>query len=475
MTEGRPRPSDATIENRTLAEVTIGESASLSRTVTQGDIDLFAVASGDVDLAHYAAAGPAGFPRVIADGMLGVGLISSVVAAKLPGPGATFLAHDMRFLKSIAIGDRLTATVTVLTKDLASAELTLACLCVDQTGERVIDGTARVRAPTDKVRLPRLELPQVRLSRHERFRALLIECAGLPPMTTAIAHPCDADSLGAAVEAARAGLIEPILVGPRHKIFKAAAAAGLDIGTFRLVDAPHSEAAAAEAVALVRRGEAALLMKGSLHTDELLHAVLSPEEGLRTGRGLSHVYLMDVPAYPRPLLLTDAAVNIAPDLDRKRDIVQNAVDLAHVMGIETPRVAVLSAVETINPQMRSTLDAAALCKMADRGQITGALVDGPLAFDNAVSPEAARTKGIVSPVAGLADILVAPDLEAGNMLAKQLTFMAGADAAGVVLGARVPIILTSRADGERARMASCAVAVKIARQRAAPTAALAVA
>src|SRR5579859_2146115 len=365
------------IENRTLAEVTIGESASLSRTVTQGDMDLFAVASGEVNLAHYAAAGPAGYPRVIADGMLGAGLISGVVAAKLPGPGATFLAHDLRFLKSIAIGDRLTATVTVLAKDPAGAELTLACRCVDQAAE----------------------------------------------------------------------------------------AAGLDIGAFRLVDAPHSEAAAAEAVALVRRGEAALLMKGSLHTDELLHAVLSPDCGLRTGRGLSHVYLMDVPAYPRPLLLTDAAVNIAPDLERKRDIVQNAVDLAHVMGVETPRVAVLSAVETINPKMPSTLDAAALCKMADRGQITGALVDGPLAFDNAVSPDAARTKGIVSPVAGLADILVAPDLEAGNMLAKQLTFMAGADAAGVVLGAKAPIILTSRADSERTRLASCAVAARLAMRK----------
>jgi phosphotransacetylase/acyl dehydratase len=434
--------------------------------VTQGDIDLFAVASGDVNLAYYRGAGAAGFPRVIADGMLGAGLISSVVAAKLPGPGSTFLAYDLSFLKSIAIGDRLTATVTVFAKNSQSGELTLGCRCVDQAGEPVIDGTVRVRAPTEKIRLPRVELPDIRLSRHERFRALITECAGLPPMTTAIAHPCDADSLGAAVEAARAGLIEPILVGPRHKIEKAAEAAGLDIGRFRLVDAPHSEAAAARAVELVRRGEAALLMKGSLHTDELLHAVLSPDAGLRTGRGLSHVYLMDVPAYPRPLLLTDAAVNIAPDLDRKRDIVQNAVDLAHVMGIETPRVALLSAVETVNPKMPSTLDAAALCKMADRGQITGALVDGPLAFDNAVSPEAARTKGIVSAVAGLADILVAPDLEAGNMLAKQLTFMAGADAAGVVLGARVPIILTSRADAERTRMASCVVAVKIARQKA---------
>ncbi len=259
----------------------------------------------------------------------------------------------------------------------------------------------------------------------------------------------------------------PILVGPKAKILKAAEAAKVDISAFRLVDAPHSDAAAAAAVALVKTGEAALLMKGSLHTDELLHAVLAPEAGLRTKRRLSHVYLMDVPSYPRPLLVTDAAVNIAPDLEQKRDIIQNAIDLAHVMGIECPKVAVLSAIETVNPKLHSTLDAAALCKMADRGQITGGLVDGPLAFDNAVSPAAAAEKGIISRVAGQADILVVPDIEAGNMLAKQLTFLAGADAAGVVLGALVPIILTSRADGERTRMASCAVAVLIARRAAA--------
>jgi phosphotransacetylase len=295
---------------------------------------------------------------------------------------------------------------------------------------------------------------------------LLARTAGLKPLATAIAHPCDAGAIGAAVEAAEAGLIDPILVGPKAKIMAAARAAKVEIAPYRLVDAPHSEAAAAAAVALVTRGEAALLMKGSLHTDELLHAVLAPEAGLRTGRRLSHAYLFDIPAYPRPLLVTDAAVNICPGLQDKRDIIQNAIDLAHVMGVQVPKVALLSAVETVNPKMQSTLDAAALCKMADRGQITGALLDGPLAFDNAISPAAAEEKGIVSKVAGQADIVVVPDLEAGNMLAKQLSFLAGADAAGVVLGARIPIILTSRADGERTRMASCAVAVLIAYQNA---------
>lgn len=297
---------------------------------------------------------------------------------------------------------------------------------------------------------------------HGWRQALIARCKDLSPVRTAVAHPCDVAALEAAILAARAGLIDPILVGPEAKIRAAAQAAGLDITGFRLEAAPHSHAAAARAVALVRAGEARLLMKGSLHTDELMHEVLAPDTGLRTARRVSHVYLMDVPRYPRPLMITDAAINIAPSLDDKRDIVQNAIDLAHVLGIARPRVAILSAVETVSSRLQSTLDAAALCKMADRGQITGALLDGPLGFDNAVSPEAAAEKGITSAVAGCADILVVPDLVAGNMLAKQLTFLAGADAAGVVVGARAPIILTSRADPEAARIASCAVAVLMA-------------
>jgi phosphotransacetylase/acyl dehydratase len=459
--------ADAMIENRTFDEIAVGDSASLSRTVTRQDIDLFALVSGDVNPAHMdpAYADTDMFHKVIAHGLLGAGLISSVLGTKLPGPGTIYLDQDLHFAAPVSIGDTITASLTVRERHPDSGDLVLDCRCVNQDQQVVIRGTARVRAPTQKVRRPRIELPDVRLSRHERFRQLLQATAGREPLVTAVAHPCDANALGAAVEAAHAGLITPILVGPRARIMKAALEAAVDIGAFRLVDAPHSAAAAQRAVALVRSGEAALLMKGSLHTDELLHEVLAPDTGLRTARRLSHVYLMDVPSYPRPLLLTDAAINIAPDLETKRDIVQNAIELAHVMGIAEPRVALLSAIETINPKLRSTLDAAALCKMADRGQITGGVVDGPLAFDNAVSPQAAADKGIRSEVAGRADILVVPDLEAGNMLAKQLTFLAGADAAGVVLGARVPIILTSRADAERTRMASCAVAVLIARRR----------
>jgi phosphotransacetylase len=297
---------------------------------------------------------------------------------------------------------------------------------------------------------------------HAWYRALLARCEGLPAAVTAVVHPCDETSIAAAVEAAELGLIEPILVGPPHRIRAAAEAAKVDIGRFRIEPTPHSHASAARGVALVREGAAQLLMKGSLHTDELMQAVLSSETGLRTARRVSHVYLMDVPTYPKPLLITDAAINIAPTLDDKRDIVQNAIDLAHIMEIAEPKVAILSAVETVNAKLQSTLDAAALCKMADRGQIVGGLLDGPLAFDNAISPEAAKDKRIHSPVAGQADILVVPDLVSGNMLAKQLIFLARADAAGVVIGARVPIILTSRADAERTRIASCAVAVLMA-------------
>jgi phosphate acetyltransferase len=315
--------------------------------------------------------------------------------------------------------------------------------------------------------------PQKTPREYRVYPALIERCAELDPVTTAVAHPCDESSLTAAVEAAEAALIRPILVGPEAKIRAVAGQFGLDIGPYRLVDAPHSHAAAAKAVEIVRTGEAETLMKGSLHTDELMAAVVRKETGLRTERRISHVFIMDVPTYPKPLAVTDAAINIFPDLETKVDIVQNAIDMAHALGREPPKVAILSAVETVTPKIPSTIDAAALCKMAERGQITGALLDGPLAFDNAISKEAAQIKGIRSEVAGDPDILLVPDLEAGNMLAKQLSFLANADAAGIVLGARVPIILTSRADTVRARMASCAVAVLLAHARRQQAAALA--
>ena len=290
------------------------------------------------------------------------------------------------------------------------------------------------------------------------------------PAVTIVAHPCDETSLRGAVEAAAEGLIEPVLVGPEAKIRSVAAEHGIDLTGRKIVDAAHSHAAAACAVALIREGKGELLMKGSLHTDELMREVTASATGLRTDRRISHVFVMDVPGHPETLFITDAAINIFPDLDVKRDIVQNAIDLWVGIGMGTPRVAILSAVETVTTKIPSTIDAAALCKMADRGQITGGLLDGPLAFDNAVDPEAARIKGITSPVAGHAQILVVPDLEAGNMLAKNLSFLAHADAAGIVLGARVPIVLTSRADSVRTRLASCAVAALYANARRAKAA-----
>ena len=298
-----------------------------------------------------------------------------------------------------------------------------------------------------------------------KYENLLARCRGLEPVSTAVAHPCEATALAGAMDAAAQGLIAPILVGPAAKIQEIAAANRIDLGKTRIVDAPHSHGSAAAAVALVRKGEAELLMKGSLHTDELLGAVVARETGLRTGRRLSHAFIMDVPTYHKVLVVTDAAINIAPTLEDKMDICQNAIDLCRSLGLERPKVAILAAVETINSKMQATIDAAALCKMAERGQITKGVLDGPLAFDNAISKEAAKTKGITSEVAGDPDILLAPDLEAGNILAKQLTFLANADSAGIVLGARVPIILTSRADSVRSRIASCGVAVLAAHAR----------
>ena len=301
------------------------------------------------------------------------------------------------------------------------------------------------------------------LHQHEKYERLIAATKGMPALPTAVAHPCDETSLRGALEAADVGTIVPILVGPQEKIRNLAQSLGVDIKDVEIVDVPHSQAAAEKAVELVRTAKAELLMKGSLHSDELLGAVTKRDTGLRTGRRISHVFVMDVPTHPETLFITDAAVNIAPDLIAKRDIIQNAIDLYAGLGLGTPKVAILSAVETVNPDIPSTIEAAALCKMADRGQITGGELDGPLAFDNAISPEAARIKGIKSRVAGQAQILVVPDLESGNMLAKNLSFLSHADAAGIVLGARVPIILTSRADNVRTRLASSAVAMLYAR------------
>lgn len=455
------------IQNITFDEIQIGHSASLSRCLTASDIELFATVSGDVNPAHFQkdSAEDGLLQKVIGHGMWSASLISGVLGTQLPGPGTVYRGQDLKFLKPVELGDVVTATVTVIDKNPDGNLVTFDCVCTNGDGETIITGTATVCAPTKKVTLEAPELARVQVIRHDGHEDLLAKCADIDPVPVAVVHPCDETSLKGAVEAAEAGLIEPILVGPENKIRHVAETYGVDLAEYRIIDTPHSHKAAEIGVALCRNGEAEALMKGSLHTDELMSEVVRKDIGLRTSSRISHVFIMMVPTYPRPLLITDAAINIYPSLEDKMYITQNAIDLAKVLGVETPRVAILSAVETINPKIQSTIEAAALCKMAERGQIKGAILDGPLAFDNAISAEAARTKGIKSDVSGKADIFLVPDLEAGNMLAKQLTFLANADAAGIVLGARVPIILTSRADNVRTRLASCAVGALVAASR----------
>ena len=457
------------IENKTFDELKLGDSASLVRTLTHKDIELFAIISGDVNPAHLdeTFAKSDMFHKIVAHGMWGGALISTVLGTQLPGPGTIYLDQSLHFPRPVGLGDTITVAVKVTEKIEDGHRVVLQCQATNQKGEEVITGTARVIAPVEKVSRPGIALPEIELrEKGRRYRRLIAMTNGLDPIRTAVVHPVDTTSLVGAIEAAHAKLIVPVLVGPEHKIRAAADQARIDLSSYEIASTEHSDAAAEAAVEMARSGRVEALMKGALHTDELMRAVVDHERGLRTDRRISHVFAIDAPGYPRPLFVTDAAINIYPTLADKHDIVQNAIDLAHALGIVQPRVAILSAVETVTESIRSTLDAAALCKMADRGQITGGILDGPLAFDNAVSEEAAKTKGIVSPVAGRADIFVVPDLEAGNMLAKQLEYLAEAEVAGIVLGARVPITLTSRADKTLARLGSCAIALLLARQRA---------
>jgi phosphotransacetylase/acyl dehydratase len=450
--------------NLTFDEIDVGATLTVEHTVTRDEVALLSLVSGDA--ACLASDEPS---REACDTWCeGVGaeaLIHGVLKRRLPGPGTRIVAHDLRYDHAVQVGDELTATVRVDSKQ-APDQLVMVCEVL-RGADRVLNGRVTVVTPKHHMTVSPVDTPTVLLRRNDVFGKLMRACAGLPAVPCAVVHPCDHDSLMGAIEAARQGLIEPVLVGPQAKIRAVADAAGVDLTPYRLVSTEHSHAAAQQAVAMAKSGEVQALMKGSLHTDELMGAVVSASSGLRTARRVSHVFVMDVPAYPRMLLVTDAAINIAPTISDKMDIVQNAIDLAHVLGVPCPKVAVLAAVETVNPEMQATIDAAMLCKMRDRGQITGGLVDGPLAFDNAVSVEAAHTKHIVSEVAGQADILMVPNLEAGNMVAKQLQYLAGADSAGIVLGARVPIVLTSRADSVRSRLASTAVLKLLAKAQAA--------
>jgi phosphate acetyltransferase len=452
-----------TFENTTYDELQPGATATVSRHVSAPEVEALALVSGDVDSFHLDADGDGIPDAVIAKAVGGEAIISGMLTRRLPGPGTTVLEQQLRFDGAISPGDELTGTVTVLEK---KPEQRVLFDCSVRRGEHVlVEGRVLVRAPTQRIRYSDVATPEMILRHTDAFALLMRRCEGLPPVRCAIVHPCDRDSLLGPLEAATRGLIVPVLVGPAAKIRAVAQDEGVDLSGYEIVDTEHSHEAAMRAVALARDGKVEALMKGSLHTDELMAAVVPSATGLRTARRISHVFVLDVPAYPRPLMVTDAAINIQPTLKDKVDIVQNAIDLAHVLGVARPKVAILAAVETVNADMPSTLDAAALCKMADRGQITGGVLDGPLAFDNAISPEAAKTKKIVSPVAGQADILLVPDLESGNMVAKQLQYLAGADSAGIVLGTRVPIVLTSRADNVRTRLASTAVMALVAHAR----------
>ena len=454
------------VNKKTYDEIRVGDFASLTRTLMPEDVKLFAVLTGDFNQSSsdpgYSESGM--FREVMAHGMWSSSLIATALSTQFPGPGTLLIDKSLHFARPVTIGDTITITLTAKQKFDHNKHILLDCVGTNQDNMQVLRGTAEVLAPTEKIsHIQELRRPAFSINnKQERYQQMLDMVKGFEPIPTAVAHPCDKESLKGTVIAFQEGIIEPILVGPENKIRAVAEEFGIDLHGIRIVNARHSHDSAAVAVSLVRTGDAEALMKGSLHTDELMAEVVSRANGLRTSRRISHVFLMNVPTYHRPLLITDAAINIAPTLEEKVDIVQNAIDLAHIIGIPEPKVAILSAVETVNPKIQSTLDAAALCKMADRGQITGGILDGPLAFDNAVSIIAAKTKGIKSAVAGHAEILLVPDLESGNMVAKQLEYLANALTAGIVLGTRVPIVLTSHADTAETRTASCVIAALVA-------------
>ncbi|MCX7091633.1 MAG: bifunctional enoyl-CoA hydratase/phosphate acetyltransferase [Legionellales bacterium] len=457
------------IENKTFNELKIGDTASIKRSLSLQDIELFSVMSGDVNPAHVDAdyAKNDIFHKIIAHGMWGACLISTVLGTELPGPGTIYLDQTLRFTAPVVPGDTLTITVTVLNKKSKKHIVDLECTCVNQDNVTVISGIATVIAPTEKVKRKRVKLPTVVLKEPTGtwYKELIALKTNFQPLKTAIVHPVDALALQGAIDAAQDNIIIPILVGPKDKILAAAHEANLDISAYQLISTRHSHESAEVAVKLAKEGKVEALMKGNIHTSELMGPVVQKETGLLTGRRMSHVFYVEAPHYFKPLFISDAALNIHPNLIEKKDITQNAIDLFHTLGFGTPKVAIVCAVESVTETMPSTLDAAVLSKMADRGEITGAIVDGPLAFDNAISIDSAREKHIHSDVAGYADIIIVPDIEAGNILYKEMTYMSGMEAAGIVMGASVPIILTSRGSNGISRKASCVMALVYVRNK----------
>lgn len=449
------------IRNRTFDEIGIGDHAEIVRTLTHQDILAFAGASGHVSPAQLDRDIAAGsmFRDVIGHGLWTGTLVSAVLGTKLPGPGTVYTSQSFRFLRPVHVNDTVTASVRVRDKDAGAGKVILDCVVRNQNGEDVLAGEAEVIAPREPITIEAPEVPAFILpERGERLIALIRRAQEHPPIRVAVVHPVNKTTLIGALAARDDGTIEPVLIGPRGRIEAAGREAGLSLAGLTIIDTPHSHAAGARAAELAGGRDVDAIMKGALHTDEVLSPVIDRAYGLRTERRLSHVFVMDAPSYHKLLLITDAAVNIQPDLAQKADILRNAITLARALGVDVPKAAILSAIETVNGEIASTVDAASLCKMADRGQIEGGLVEGPLAFDNAISRDAAKLKGLTSEVAGDPDILVVPDLESGNIMAKQLDYLGGAVAAGIVLGARVPVILTSRAEGRLPRRASCALA-----------------
>jgi phosphotransacetylase len=453
------------VESKTYEEISVGDTARTEHVLTTEDAMAFASISGfhsvlmNDELIERAGGVPPTGPN-----MWCASLVSGLFSMNIPGPGCTLTHISLSFFNRIHVGDRILVKVEATAKDDTTKLVTFSCEANNGAGKPIFSGIAQLLAPPEKLRWSTLPVPQLIVNDpYLHYHGLIARATSRPAVKTAIVWPCDEVSLGGAVQAFKDKLIVPVLVGSEPKIRSLAETLQLDLGTIQIVNTDDSRTAARTAVEMARKSEVQMLMKGSLHTDELMSAVVSRDGGMRTGRRISHVFALDVPSYHKTLFVTDAAVNIQPDLETKIDILQNAIDMMVTLEVVNPKVAILSAVESVNPAIPSTLDAAALCKMVDRGQITGAIVDGPLAFDNAISSEAARIKKIISPVAGDPDLLMVPNLEAGNILFKELQYLAGALAAGVVVGAKVPIVLTSRADGELARMASCALGVLLAK------------
>lgn len=460
------------IENRTFDEISVGDSAKLEKELTYRDIKLFAIMSGDVNPAHVDEeyARDSRFHEVIAHGMWGGSLISSVLGTDLPGPGAIYMSQSLKFLRPIGVGDHVTVTVTVREKHLENHRIVLDCLVTTDDGKKAIIGVAEVMAPTMKISRPRWAIPEIQVREHPIFATYMERGRTLAqqhgPLVTAVVNPVDQLSLASVVEATRLGLIRAVLIGPREMILAAASKAEIDLQGFEIINInQHPLAAAARAIDLALNDEVDAILRGSITIADLMTLVVRKNSGLHRGSRMCNVEVFDVPGLDGPLLIGDTAVNIMPNLDHKREIIQNAIHFATALGIETPRVAILSALETIEPHIQSTLDAAALCKMADRGQITGGLLDGPLTFDNAISTESVQLKNIQSRVAGQANILLVPNIEAGNMLGKQMSFLGGAGGAGVVLGAQVPIMLPGRAESIQSRLVSFALALILREQQ----------